>query len=586
LLLSKSTAVLGAGALAVTGALAAASQGATAHPATWTATHTQALKLNARSLGAAPQAQSLDISVALPLRNKAALDRVVQQQATPGSRARLTAAQVNSEFGPTAATIGAVEGYLSSEGFTSVVAEPNGLLVDATGTVGEVERAFDTSIGLFSLNGQTVYANTAGASVPSSLAGDVVAVLGLSDIPMQLPLQVRTAASVTHPAAAAGSPDLSGFSPQAIQHAYQADTLPPANGSTVGIIASGDMTSTISDLRYADAAWKLPQVQVNVAYAGPKSAIIENNPLTGNLEWDLDTQISTGVAQTVKSLTIFDVATFTDSEVARGINMFAGQDDVQSLSASLGECEFLAFLDGAMITTDESLEEAAAQGQSMFASTGDNGFACPEVASTGAPGGPPDVSWPADGEWTTGVGGTTLLADDKGNVSQEVAWIGGGGGISPFEAAGPWTLQANGAGQTWEFTNQGGRSVPDVAADADPNTGVTVYDGKNSSTVVGGTSVSSPLVMGLWARIDSADGGQLTGDASLGFYRLYNAANPATTVNGPLGPVYVPAANPTSVSGFRDVVLGTNGAYTAKPGYDYTTGIGTLQAATLAKLLR
>ena len=543
-MLRKSYALLGAGALAVTGGLAALSPGATAGTATWSPTHTRALNLNARSLGAAPQAQSIDVSVALPLRNKAALDRLVQAQATPGSPqagTRLTPAQVNAEFGPSAGTVGAVEGYLGSEGFTSVTAEPDGLLVDATGTVGQVERAFDTSIGLFSLNGQTVYANTAAASVPSSLAGDVVAVLGLSDIPLQMPLQVRTAASVP---AAAGSPDLSGFSPQAIQHAYQADTLPPATGSSVAVITSGDMTSTISDLRYAEAGWKLPTVPVDVAYAGPKEGIVNNNPLTGNLEWDLDTQISTGVAQNVKSLTIYDVATFTDSEVARGINMFTEQDKAQSLSASLGECEFLAFLDGAMITTDQSLEEAAAQGQSMFASTGDNGFACPEVASTGVPGGPPDVSWPADGEWTTGVGGTTLLADSSGTVSQEVAWIGGGGGISPLEAAGPWTLQANGAGQTWEYANQGGRSVPDVSADADPNTGVTVYDGKNSTTVVGGTSVASPLVMGLWARIDNADGGQLTGDASLAFYRLFDAVNPATTVNGPLGPVYVPAASP------------------------------------------
>jgi pseudomonalisin len=581
--LRKSYAFLGAGALAVTGALAAVTPGATAGPTTWAATHTQALNLNARALGAAPEGQSLSLGVALPLRNKAALDRLVQAQST-GSHTPLTPAQVNAEFGPTSATINLVEGYLTSEGFTAVSAAPNGLLVNATGTVAQAERAFNTRIGLFSLNGQTVYANTTAAMVPASLAGDVVAVLGLSDIPVQMPLQVRTAAS-TSPAAS-GSPDLSGFSPQAIQHAYQADTLPAASGSTIAVIASGDMTSTIADLRYAEAGWHLPQVPVNVVYAGPKAAIVDNNPLTGNLEWDLDLQISTGVAQNVKSLTVYDVATFTDSEVAQGINMFASQDKAQSLSASLGECEFLAFLDGAMITTDQALEEAAAQGQSMFASTGDNGFACPEVASTGAPGGPPDVSWPADGEWTTGVGGTTLLADSSGNVTQEIAWIGGGGGISPFEAAGPWTLQANGVGQTWQFTNQGGRSVPDVSADADPNTGVVVYDGKNSTTVVGGTSVASPLVMGLWSRIDNADGGSLTGDASVSFYRLYEKTNPATVVQGPLGPVFVPNANPQPVNGFRDIVLGTNGAYAATPGYDYTTGIGVLQTATLAKLLR
>ena len=113
------------------------------------------------------------------------------------------------------------------------------------------------------------------------------------------------------------------------------------------------------------------------------------------------------------------MATFTDPEVARGINMFVSQDKATALSASLGECDYIAFLDGAMLTTDESLAEGALQGQSMFASTGDNGYACPEGASTGVPEGPPGVSWPSDGEYTTAVGGTTVLADSSGNVSNE-----------------------------------------------------------------------------------------------------------------------------------------------------------------------
>jgi pseudomonalisin len=572
--------LIGVGALLLAGAAANLPALATSAATGWVATHTQALKLNAQSLGSAPAAQQLQISVSLPLRNQAQLQQVIANVSSLNSPERgqfLSQEQVNAEFAPSQSTVAAVESYLQHQGFTNVAAEPDQLLVDATATVATAEQAFHTSIGLFNLNGEKVYANTAPAMVPASLSGDVVAVLGLSDIPMHDPLVTRTAAS--------GSPDLNGFSPQAIQKAYDASSLPAASHATVAVITSGDMTSTITDLRKAESAWKLPVVPVTVEYAGPKSAIVNNNPLTGNAEWDLDTQISTGVAQSVAGLYIYDVATFTDSEVARGINLFVSQDKAQNLSASLGECDVLAFLDGAMITTDQAVEEAAAQGRSVFASTGDNGFACPEVASTGAPGGVPGVSWPADGEWTTGVGGTTLLADSDGNVSNEIAWIGGGGGVSPWEAAGPWTLQASPAGQSWIYFNQGGRSVPDVAADADPNTGVVIYTGGNgSSEVVGGTSVSSPLTMGLWARTDNADRGRL-GPAVIDFYDLYNKANPATVENAPTGPVYIPAANPVSVSGFRDIVVGTNGLYVAKPGYDYTTGIGTVQAAALAKAL-
>jgi pseudomonalisin len=277
------------------------------------------------------------------------------------------------------------------------------------------------------------------------VAGDVAAVLGLSNVPVGTPKLT-----------AQSTPDLSGFSPRAVANAYDDASMKAATSTTIAIIASGDMTPTIANLGFAEQQWGLPQVPVKVIYDGPQAGIVNNNPLTGNLEWDLDTQISTLVPKAVKQLDIYDVATFTDPEVARGINVFVSEDKATALSASLGECDDIAFLDGAMLTTDEALAEGALQGQSTFASAGDNGYACPEGASTGVPGGHPDVSWPADGEYTTAVGGTTLLADSGGNVQNELAWIGGGGGISPFETAPPWTLQANGAGQTWEY--QSGRA--------------------------------------------------------------------------------------------------------------------------------
>jgi pseudomonalisin len=545
---------------------------ASARSAAWVATHTQALHLQGQLLGSAPAGEQLEISAVLPLRDAGAINGLIE------SREILSAAQVRARFSPNSATAEAVAHYLQAQGFQNVSVAGNRLLVTGYGSVAQAERAFHTSIASYSLDGKTVYANTAPAMVPADLHGDVAAVLGLSDVPMGIPQLTQQS-----------SPDLSGFGPAAVDNAYDATSLPPAAGTTTAIIASGDMSSTISDLRAAEAGWSkqlginYPQVPVDVQYDGPAAGIVDNNPLTGNLEWDLDTQISTLDAVAVKQLIIYDVATYTDPEVARGINMFVSQDRATALSASLGECDYIAFLDGAMLTTDEALAEGALQGQSMFASTGDNGYACPEVASTGAPEGPPGISWPADGEYTAGVGGTTLIADGQGNVSDEIAWIAGGGGVSPWETAAPWTLQANGVGQTWEFTNQGGRSVPDVAALADPNTPYLVYQG-TGTTGVGGTSVSSPLTMGLWARVENLYRGSL-GLAQYDFYSLYNAANPATTENGPLGPVYVPNQSPSAVNGFRDIVLGTNGGCVAAPGYDYCSGIGSVQAAALAKAL-
>ena len=537
----------------------------------WAATQTQALNLSAQSLGAAPATQQLEIGAALPLRNASQIPAAI------AAGQILTPDQVQANYGPSADQVQAVESYFKANGFTNVSADSNGLLVTGNATVAQAEQAFNTSISSYTLNGKTVYANTAAAMVPATLAGDVAAVLGLSDIPMGLP-------SLT---VAAATPDLTGFGPKAVANAYDDTSMKAATGTTTAIIASGDMTSTIADLRFAEKQFGFPQVPVSVIYDGPSAGIVNNNPLTGNLEWDLDTQISTMVPKAVKQLDVYDVATFTDPEVARGINLFVSQDKAQALSASLGECDYIAFLDGAMLATDNELAEGALQGQSMFASTGDNGYACPEVASTGVPEGPPGVSWPADGAYTTAVGGTTLLADSDGNVQNEVAWIGGGGGISPWETAEPWTLQANTAGQTWEFTNQGGRGVPDVSALADGNTPYLVYGGSAPGTQpsgVGGTSVSSPLTMGLWASIETAHSNR-AGFAQYDFYNLYNAVNPATVVDGPTGATYVANSSPAPVKGFRDITLGTNGGCVAKAGYDYCTGIGSVQAADLSAQL-
>jgi hypothetical protein len=64
-----------------------------------------------------------------------------------------------------------------------------------------------------------------------------------------------------------------------------------------------------------------------------------------------------------------------------------------------------------------------------------------------------------------------------------------------------------------------------------------------------------------------------------------NKANPATVESGPLGPNYIPAANPVAVKGFRDITLGTKGGCVARAGYDYCTGIGSLQSAALSGAL-
>lgn len=577
----RTVAIAGLTALLAGGAGTGLATAGAAPAAQWVTTATKAVSLSAPRLGATPAGRRMTVSVALALRHRAAAARRITALANPRSahyRHYLTPAEVRTRFSPTPAAATAVRDYLNRMGFRDLRVAGNRLLVTGTAPVARVERAFHTTISDFRLGSRTVYANTRPAQVPARLGGVVSAVLGLSDVPMSQQLS-------TSPQA--GSPDLTGFDPKAIAHAYDADSLAPAGRTSIGLVVAGDLTNVVKNLRYAERKFGFPKVPVTIVYGAGKAQDATDNPLTDSVEWDLDTQYSTMVAGTVKRLYLYDVGTFTDPEVARAIDEFVSQDKAKGLSASLGECETLAYLDGTMVATDDMLMQGALQGQSMFASSGDNGMSCPVVISTGVPGsGPPGVSWPAVGEYTTGVGGTTLLADSKGNVQQELAWDGSGGGIAAWETAPPWTLRANAAGQTWQENNYGGRGVPDVAAVADSNTPVLVYAGGKDPEGVGGTSVASPVVLGLWARIQNADRDRL-GMASPDFYRLYNAVNPGTKDVSPVGLVtYVPSPNPKPVAGFRDIEVGANGAYPAVPGYDYVTGIGALDAKKLARLLR
>jgi subtilase family serine protease len=102
--------------------------------------------------------------------------------------------------------------------------------------------------------------------------------------------------------------------------------------------------------------------------------------------------------------------------------------------------------------------------------------------------------------------------------------------------------------------------------DAALDTGALVYvDG--TQELIGGTSLASPLAVGAWARLESAHANAL-GFAAPALYGVYQRTNPGLT-------------DLNAVPGFHDVIAGANGLYTAKPGWDYTTGLGSLDVAQL-----
>ncbi|HEX4703500.1 MAG TPA: S8 family serine peptidase, partial [Pseudonocardiaceae bacterium] len=187
---------------------------------------------------------------------------------------------------------------------------------------------------------------------------------------------------------------------------------------------------------------------------------------------------------------------------------------------------------GGEFSTETSAENSFFNhpGVAITASSGDSGFG---------------VQFPAASRFVTAVGGTTLTRASNARGWTETAWGGAGSGCSAFEPKPSWQHDPLCARRT----------VADVSADADPNTGVAVFDSTSSGglsgwLVFGGTSVASPLIATVYA---------LAGNASTVTYGSFPYSHTAS---------------------LNDVTSGTNGSCgsylcTAGPGYDGPTGLGT-----------
>lgn len=564
--------VVTAAALAGTALLAPSATPATAAPS-WAATATRAITYKGTQLGPTPADTPVHVAVALKARNTAQMARAVKAVYRPGSPSYhhfLTPAQWRAAYAPPTTAVAAVENYLRHQGFRQLGSTGNRLIVQADGTAAQAERAFHTSLTSYRLGARVVYGNSAPAMVPSSLASIVSAVIGLNDLAL-------TAIKPTVARNAAGSPSLDGLFPKQFDRTYDALNTSTGKNTPIAILTEGATKGVISSLRYAEQKEAMPRTPVTVVKVGPQSG-----DKSGADEFDMDSQVSTMVAGVVPRLYMYNIGALLDSEVTADFATYVSQDVAKALSASIGGCEINSYLDGSELTTDVAMQEGALQGQSLFASSGDNGDACMYVAAIGAPAGVPGVNWPASGTFDTGVGGTSLVSDARGNRIQELAWLGSGGGISSVENPGWWTQDTDPAFSAEYLT--GGRAVPDVALDADPNvaTPAKIYVGK-TIMYVGGTSLSSPMMLGFWARMDTAHRNKL-GLASIPLYRVYDKVNPGVAVDPPL--VVLPNPNPAPVPGYTDIVAGSNGLYQATPGYDEVTGLGAPDVRRLIKVIR
>ena len=303
-----------------------------------------------------------------------------------------------------------------------------------------------------------------------------------------------------------------------------AATNPGGGGRAIAIVDAYHYPTALSDLRVFSAQFGLPlptAANFQVVYASGRQPAVDTD---WNVEEALDIEWAHAMAPQAK-IYLVEAASNSFSDLLGAVwlagNLVKAAGGGQ-VSMSWGGSEFLGetYYDGYFSQI----------GVSYFAAAGDG----------------PGVIWPSTSSNVVSVGGTAISRNlSTGAFQREVAWQSGGGGPSLYEAR-PAFQNAISA------TVGAHRGTPDVAADADPATGVWVYD-YPYWYIVGGTSVAAPV----WAGIVNA------------------AAGFAASSQSELATVY---ANSANASDFRDIVTGScgpNESHLVNGGWDFCTGVGS-----------
>lgn len=476
----------------------------------------------------------LDIVLGLQLREPARLRGLLAERAV-GDDA-LAPEDFADRFAPTRAQYQRVVRFLRARGLLITRLADGRTTISVHGTAAALERAFSVELHHFSDGGGRFDAAAGPLALPPDLAGLVVGVVGLDG----------ARGWVTHFNAAPQAPGSNPLTPTALHQLYNTTAIAnPGMGETVAILGAGNPPAADTDVGAFMSAFK-PYGQTTapgysqVLVGGP------NRDPPGDarneyVENCLDADMVLAMAPLAKVVHVI-VATNTPGLFTDGIAYIVNQvPGAHAVSVSYGTCERGAA--GSAVVTDLLLQQAQAEGQQWFFSSGDSGT---DGCRDGRGNKQISAGWPASSPFAAGVGGTML--DNNG---AEVAWFdasGGGGG-------GPSEMYTKPTYQNGKSPADGARDEPDVSAIAGGNGVYAIFQGMKQSLL--GTSVAAPVWAGVWALVDQAKGGKGFTDALTRIYK-------------------------TNGAGFNDITVGTNGGpdgaspgFPAGPGYDLATGWGT-----------
>lgn len=485
-----------------------------------------------RRIGPVPSDTAITVSVHL----RPAEEEPASGEGAAHTRASLRSAREDAQAG----NIAAVRAFAQGAKLEVVAVDPARRLVRLSGPAAAMEAAFGTTLHAYERDGVTFRGREGALSVPADLADRVLAVLGLDTTPIATPKIVPHRGTTTP----------RGFLPTEVAALYGLADL-DAPGQCVGIIELGG-GYTDADNKAAFAAMGLPVPEiVSVGVDGG-----DNSPSGGqgaDGEVALDIQVAGGVALGAKLALYFAANTsqgFADA-ILQAVHDEANAPSVLSISWGGPEDGWSGQAIAAM---SAAFQDAATLGITVTAASGD------ALATDGESDGAAHVDYPASDPLVLGCGGTRLDASGD-RLTGETVWNSNGGGTGGGVSA-LFARPAYQAGLDLPAppSAHGGRGVPDVAGNADPDSGYRVVSG-GQTALVGGTSAVAPLWAGIIAGMNARRGKSL-GDLHAMLYATPDAC--------------------------RDVTEGNNRAgrigYDAAKGWDPCTGLGSPDGTTLLRL--
>jgi subtilase family serine protease len=551
---------------------------------------------------------------------------------TPGSadyQHFLTPQQFQTRFGATTAQQNAVANWLTSTGLhvTTVTAHYIGF----SGSASAVQSAFRTTLHAYRTSTGTEQAPATAVSVPAALAPDVLTITGLTTTTAKMtsdvqadpqnpssPINVGTCSTYYGQKKASTLPpaygstltyDMCGYDPAQLRSAYGVnDSNLTGRGVTVAVVDGQADPTLEQDLNTYSSAHGLPALRPGQFTENLPSDITTSCPPTNAyIEQSLDVEAVHTMAPAANLVYVgSDCTAITDPLDAETRIVDNHLADIVSDSWHLGVEQQLP--SDLLTAFDQVMEQGAVEGIGFYFSSGDHGD-----WSRVTPGNVPAVQYPGSDPWVTSVGGTSLAVDRQGRYLWEDGW---GTTLAPLSSDGtswvglPGTFAGgSGGGRSAVFAQpfyQRGivpgslstatgsstpmREMPDIAADADAATGMligltaTLTPGAAPQYVegkVGGTSLATPLIAGIQADAQQAEGGIPLGFANPAIYARYHSPTYHDVTSDPLGlgvtVAFVDEERDISTGATADFAdtTGYDQSLAATRGYDDITGVGT-----------